>query len=84
MNLESLEREMHSYNSKTNRVFKGIDAISSIIIRVPILMLFWIPIKVLKIIGLGDKLYMFIADRRGILRVNNCLDGKCMIKKVNQ
>lgn len=81
MSLETLEREMHSYNSKTNRVFKGIDAISSIVIRVPILLLFWIPIKVLQMISLGDKLYIFIADRRGTLPVNNCLDDKCMINK---
>lgn len=78
--LKELEKSMYCIYSKNNRIVSGIDAIAAIVIRLPLLSPLWPFIKLSSILGLGQKIYGYIARTRRIVPVNNCEDNSCRIK----
>lgn len=77
--LEQLEKEMYCLNIKNGKITKGIDAIASIIARLPLVMIFWIPLKLSSLLRIGHVIYNYIAQTRKIIPVNNCEDESCKI-----
>lgn len=72
-----MEKEMHCYYIKSGVVKTGIDAVAAIIARLPLLCLLWIPIKISISLGLGQKLYSYVAENRKIVPVNQCIGSSC-------
>ncbi|PGH92601.1 thiol-disulfide oxidoreductase DCC family protein [Bacillus thuringiensis] len=79
--IQELAIRMHAIKKKNNKVLKGIDAISAMIARLPLLFPFWFILKFFTLIGVGHVAYDFIATRRKIIPVGNCKDNVC---KINQ
>ncbi|MBB3908745.1 MULTISPECIES: thiol-disulfide oxidoreductase DCC family protein [Anoxybacillaceae] len=78
--ITDLEKEMYCINVETGKITKGIDAIASISARLPLMMLFWLPLKLSSYFVFGHKLYNYIAKTRRIIPVNNCDGDTCNIK----
>jgi predicted DCC family thiol-disulfide oxidoreductase YuxK len=79
LNAQQLERRMHTKTLRTNDIQEGIDAVLQIAIR---LIPLWPMVPVLfvaRLLGLGQKIYDFIARRRVILpSPSSCVDGQCL------
>ncbi|MFS8540784.1 MAG: DUF393 domain-containing protein [Tissierellales bacterium] len=78
--IADLEKEVYCINLKTGKITKGIDAIASISARLPLMMLFWLPLKLSSYFVFGHKLYNYIAKNRIIIPVNSCNGDNCNIK----
>ncbi|MBP3972890.1 hypothetical protein KAF80_28885, partial [Bacillus sp. WL1] len=57
-----------------------IDAFTEITLQIPLLLIFWPLLKVSSIIGIGHKIYAFIAKNRFIIPVGKCTEESCRIK----
>lgn len=79
LEISQLEKRMHSIVININKVESGIYSINRICKNLPLL---WILVPLLKIstsIGLGQKLYDWIANRRTIFPTGACNDQTCEI-----
>lgn len=74
---EELEKKMYCLNLDSGRLTSGIDAIASIVGRLPLLMVLWPLLKLSSIIGVGHWVYDRIARSRTIIPVNNCSNDVC-------
>ncbi|WP_085521674.1 thiol-disulfide oxidoreductase DCC family protein [Tuberibacillus sp. Marseille-P3662] len=74
-----VEDRIYSIRKRDGQSFSGIATILEITKRIPIYIalvpFIWLSMKV----GLGQKLYRFIADRRSIVPVGQCDDGQCQV-----
>lgn len=78
---EAMEESLHVRHK--GRWYVGYEAIIQIGKQLPAL---WITLPLLymvKILGLGELLYTFIARNRKLIPVNQCSDGTCAIPKKN-
>lgn len=78
--INQLETSMHAIINKNNKIVSGIDAFTEITLRIPLLLIFWPLLKVSSIIGIGHKIYAFIAKNRIIIPVGKCTEESCRIK----
>ena len=76
---DELSKRMHAIKKKNNKVLVGIDAISAMVVRLPLLFPLWIILKFFTLIGVGHSVYDFIATRRKIVPVGNCKGDVCKI-----
>ncbi|PEK57865.1 thiol-disulfide oxidoreductase DCC family protein [Bacillus wiedmannii] len=76
---DELSKRMHAIKKKNNKVLVGIDAISAMVVRLPLLFPLWIVLKFFTLIGVGHSVYDFIATRRKIVPVGKCKDDVCKI-----
>lgn len=76
---DELSKRMHAIKKKNNKVLVGIDAISAMVVRLPLLFPLWIILKFFTLIGVGHSVYDFIATRRKIVPVGKCKDDVCKI-----
>ncbi|UHA73254.1 thiol-disulfide oxidoreductase DCC family protein [Paenibacillus sp. 481] len=72
-----LEARMHVRRLADGRVYSGIDAVTAICGVVPLLMPWWLPLKLATWLGIGDKVYDWIAARRKIVPAGACQDDAC-------
>ncbi|SDN27531.1 Predicted thiol-disulfide oxidoreductase YuxK, DCC family [Fictibacillus solisalsi] len=77
--LEELEKKMYAVIKSTGKQVSGIDALTAIAIRIPVLFPLWPFLKLSSSLGLGQKIYQYIADNRSIVPINKC-DSSCQIK----
>ena len=73
----AMEKLLHVRDS--GHWYTGYEAIIQICKKLPVL---WIVLPVLyaiKLLGLGDTLYSFIANNRKLIPVNQCHNGVCDI-----
>ncbi|WP_051287404.1 thiol-disulfide oxidoreductase DCC family protein [Paenibacillus taiwanensis] len=75
--LLELEQRMHVREVESNRLHRGIDAVIVISKAIPILWIFWPVLVISRWIGLGEKLYDYIASRRIIVPAGACQDQPC-------
>jgi len=76
--IQTLEKRMHSFNSK-GKANQGIDAFIQIIQRMPLLWILLPFLYIAKILGFGQHLYDYIASKRKIIPVGQCNDKECNI-----
>lgn len=76
--ISKLEKSMHAIILRDNSIVSGIHAFTSISWRIPILIPFWPILKFSSIIGLGQKMYEYVAEKRSIVPVGKC-DTSCKI-----
>ncbi|WP_214808601.1 MULTISPECIES: thiol-disulfide oxidoreductase DCC family protein [unclassified Exiguobacterium] len=70
--------EMHSLNVKNGKMLKGFDSFIRFTLFLPLFIPFAPLMYTLKLLGLGDKTYNYIASKRTIIPVNQC-DQECKI-----
>ncbi|WP_312755488.1 DCC1-like thiol-disulfide oxidoreductase family protein [Rummeliibacillus suwonensis] len=75
-----LEKEMYAQVAYNNSLVSGIEAFASMSIRIPLLMVLWIPLKVGSLIKIGQYLYNYFAQRRKIIPVGQCESNICVIQ----
>ncbi|WP_100330725.1 thiol-disulfide oxidoreductase DCC family protein [Bacillus xiapuensis] len=80
VSMGKLEKEMHVLKAN-GEILSGFDAICAVFARVPFLFWLWPVFKLLKLLGIGDFIYDFIASRRLIIPTGNCDENTCHIKK---
>mgnify|MGYP000943722832 CR=1 FL=1 len=80
--IQKLEKEMHCIKINNGKIATGIDAIASIIARIPLLTIFYIPIKLSSYFGFGHYVYNYIASTRKIVPIGNCSEETCDIKNI--
>ncbi len=78
---EEMARRMYARDPKTGRLWAGIDAFAATAARVPLLMPLWPLLKLSSALGIGQRVYDFVAARRVIIPVGNCEDGACQIHR---
>ncbi|TGA96353.1 DUF393 domain-containing protein [Sporolactobacillus shoreae] len=78
--IEELEKRMFARSLISNKIYSDIEAFTAMILRIPLLSIFWLPLKILSILGIGRPLYDFFAKRRLIIPVGHCNDEKCLIE----
>ncbi|WP_161491010.1 thiol-disulfide oxidoreductase DCC family protein [Anoxybacillus sp. UARK-01] len=79
--LSSLEKHMHAKIIRNNKIVLGIFAFMAIASNVPLLMPLWPLLKLSQMIGLGQRVYDFIAKNRIIIPVGNCERNSCNINE---
>lgn len=82
LNLNALEKRMHSLNIKYNRIQNGVDSFIEISKR---LIPLWICIPFLylsKWVGIGNLAYDYIADKRNLVPTNKCNDEMCIVNNI--
>lgn len=72
-----LEQRMHVQYRSNGRVRSGIEAIESIASYIPLLWITWPFIFMSRKVGLGQRLYDYIAARRIIVPTGACTDDSC-------
>ncbi|WP_165364299.1 thiol-disulfide oxidoreductase DCC family protein [Sporolactobacillus sp. THM19-2] len=77
---KNLAKRLHVISGKTSEIFSGIDAVMAITLRVPLLLPAWPVLYLLNKMGLGSRLYDWIATRRKIIPVGRCKDENCRLK----
>ncbi|MDK8180013.1 DUF393 domain-containing protein [Paenibacillus sp. UMB4589-SE434] len=75
--LPELEQRMHVREVQSNRLYSGIDAVIVISKVIPLLWIFWPLLVISRWIGLGERMYDFIASRRIIVPAGACQDQQC-------
>lgn len=77
LNLNELEKRMHSLNPKNGKIQNGVDSFTDLTKRI-IPLWFLTPILYLsKWLGIGNMIYDFIAKRRNLVPVNKCINNVC-------
>lgn len=75
--MEQLVSTMHVREIRSGRIRSGIEAVFVLSVRVPILIPFspfiWLSMK----IGIGSKVYKYIASRRTIVPAGQCDHNSC-------
>ncbi|MED5053396.1 DCC1-like thiol-disulfide oxidoreductase family protein [Anoxybacillus rupiensis] len=59
--ITDLEKEMYCINVETGKITKGIDAIASISARLPLMILFWLPVN------LWSFRYLWSEEKRSLI-----------------
>ncbi|WP_430108740.1 thiol-disulfide oxidoreductase DCC family protein [Paenibacillus sp. B1-33] len=79
VSVDHLISSMHVRETGSGRIRSGIEAVHALCMRVPMLMLIspfvWISMK----LGVGGKLYTYIASRRTIVPAGQCNHDSCDI-----
>lgn len=78
--LHLLEKKMYAKIIKNDKTVSGIYAFLAITSNVPLLLLLWPLLKLSVVIGIGEKIYNFIAKSRVIVPVGHCENNSCEIK----
>lgn len=77
VSMDNLMDSMHARESSSGRILSGIEAVHALSMRVPILMpispFIWLSMK----LGIGGKLYRYIASRRTIVPAGQCNSNGC-------
>lgn len=77
--VNKLEVEMYCKNIKKQKFYKGIHAIYQICLRIPLLW-FFVPFLYISILlGIGDRIYKYIAKKRKIVPIGQCTENTCSI-----
>ncbi|WP_077702129.1 thiol-disulfide oxidoreductase DCC family protein [Virgibacillus dokdonensis] len=79
LNYEKLEKRMHTIRLKDGKIEEGIDSIFRIVKQIPLL---WIAVPFLQLsiwIGVGSKIYDWLASKRKILPVGGCEGDFCRL-----
>lgn len=77
--VDKLELEMYCENIKKQKFYKGIHAIYQICLRIPLLW-FFVPFLYISILlGVGDRIYKYIAKKRKIIPIGQCKENICSI-----
>ncbi|MEW9502417.1 DCC1-like thiol-disulfide oxidoreductase family protein [Jeotgalibacillus marinus] len=79
LDIELLEKRMHSLQRSTQKIEDGIDSINRICKNTPLL---WVVVPCLSIsstLGVGAKVYDWIASRRTIFPTGGCDESSCEI-----
>lgn len=76
---EELARRMYARDPQSGQLWAGVDAFAAVAARVPLLVPLWPLIRLSSVLGLGQRLYDYVAARRVIIPVGNCEDGSCSI-----
>ncbi|WP_338473375.1 DUF393 domain-containing protein (plasmid) [Niallia sp. XMNu-256] len=74
---EQLVKKMHCVELSNKKIHSGIDAVAAICLRIPLLFMFYFPLKFSSSIGIGEFVYNHIANSRRIVPVNNCVEDGC-------
>ncbi len=83
LDYEAVDREMHVIVQLENRykVFSGFDAVIAVIRYLPLLWPF-LPIAILfKVLGLGPKIYLWLANNRVLVTTGACRGKSCTLKR---
>lgn len=78
---ERLEQRMYVRAWPSGRLADGIWAVAAVAARVPALMPLWPFIQLLAWLGVGQRLYDWIASRRAIVPVGNCDGEACSVHR---
>jgi predicted DCC family thiol-disulfide oxidoreductase YuxK len=79
--LERLERRMFVKDRHSGRLAEGIEAVAAIARLVPALMPLWPLLTLSARLGVGQRVYDWIAARRTIVPVGQCESGSCPIHR---
>ncbi|BFT75469.1 DCC1-like thiol-disulfide oxidoreductase family protein [Paenibacillus sp. P36] len=78
-----LEKRMHSYYVEEKRMVNGMDSFIQITKRLPILYIILPLLFLVKHIGLGNRIYDWIARRRMIIPINTCNED-CQLEVIHK
>ncbi|SFX35778.1 Predicted thiol-disulfide oxidoreductase YuxK, DCC family [Thermoactinomyces sp. DSM 45891] len=82
LDIKKLEVRIHSLDIRYDKLEDGIDTMIKISRNIPLLWVF-VPFLCLSVkIGLGQKIYDWIASRRTIIPAGNCNDKGCLLPTV--
>ncbi|TVX93171.1 thiol-disulfide oxidoreductase DCC family protein [Paenibacillus agilis] len=81
VSMEQVEKELHVRWIASNSIQSGIHAVISITKVVPPLWPLYPVLALLARMGVGEKLYNWIAGGRMIIPVGHCTDGLCPLNK---
>lgn len=76
-----LERRMYARSPVTGKTAGGIDAIAAIAARLPLLMPLWPLLRLSSLIGVGQRVYDWVASRRTIVPIGHCVNGACTLPR---
>ncbi|MFC0187219.1 thiol-disulfide oxidoreductase DCC family protein [Fictibacillus aquaticus] len=78
--LADLEKKMYAIIQHNGQIVSGLSAFTAISLRIPVWMAFYPFLKLSSALGIGHKVYDYIAQNRSIVPVNKC-DTSCKIQR---
>ncbi|SDC07744.1 Predicted thiol-disulfide oxidoreductase YuxK, DCC family [Shouchella lonarensis] len=77
LDFERAEKRMITREERSGRMYEGIESVWLIARKLPVLWLFVPVLWIAMVLGFGQRIYDFLAERRAIIPVGSCEEEAC-------